>query len=54
MIEGPKIKWSTDRLIANKNEKKKTTNFYYRIRLKFIDQDKEYCVVMVINCCKYL
>ena len=23
MIEGPKIKWSTDRLIANKNEKKK-------------------------------
>ena len=22
MIEGPKIKWSTDRLIANKNEKK--------------------------------
>ena len=22
MIEGQKIKWSTDRLIANKNEKK--------------------------------
>ena len=27
MIEGPKIKWSTDRLIANKNEKKKNNQF---------------------------
>ena len=27
MIEGQKIKWSTDRLIANKNEKKKQPIF---------------------------